>query len=196
MKASAAVLKTAHDLEENGPGAYEDASKLPTLNRYNVRALAQSGGKFRGLDATEDDRKSDLNQSVSQASMRQADGLEGFKSKILRQNRSQIKLREPDQMSHRSRQYGNPSVVSTLSKAKSVASLRHRNMENKRAQNFNTDLTLKLSYAWKQIYRQALQFDILSKGRVPVKQFNQALLSNNVVLTKEEIRRLVKLSLG
>ena len=90
----------------------------------------------------------------------------------------------------------NPSVVSNLSKARSQASLRLRDMENKRAENFNSDLTLKLSYAWKHVYRSLLQNDVLQKGKVTGKQFNQALIANNVMLTKEEIRRLIKLSHG
>ena len=36
--------------------------------------------------------------------------------------------------------------------------------------------------------------DVLQKGQLPVKKFNQALLSQNLALTKEEIRRLIKLS--
>ena len=95
-----------------------------------------------------------------------------------------------------SRQYaGGPgSVASGLSKAKSHASIRLANMDSKRATAFNSDLALKLSYEWKNIYRTILQGDILQKGKVTATKFNQALLIHNVVLNKEEIRRLVKLS--
>ena len=36
--------------------------------------------------------------------------------------------------------------------------------------------------------------DVLQKGTVKISEFNQALLAQHVHLTKEEIRRLVKLS--
>ena len=82
-----------------------------------------------------------------------------------------------------------------LSKANSHASLgRIHKMTEERAAAFNSELTLKLSYEWKNIYRSLLSMDILHKGQVPVRKFNQALLSHNVTLTKEEIRRLIKLS--
>ena len=86
--------------------------------------------------------------------------------------------------------------VSGLSKAKSVASLRLNKMDTMRAQAFNSDLTLKLSYEWKNIYRSILQGDILQKGQTSVSKFTQILHRHNVALTKEEIRRLAKLSRG
>mmetsp|Transcript_20648 Transcript_20648/g.27863 ORF Transcript_20648/g.27863 Transcript_20648/m.27863 type:complete len:239 (+) Transcript_20648:2709-3425(+) len=67
-------------------------------------------------------------------------------------------------------------------------------MTEERAVAFNSELTLKLSYEWKNIYRSLLQMDILQKGQVTVRKFNQALLSHNVSLTKEELRRLINLS--
>ena len=65
-----------------------------------------------------------------------------------------------------------PSIA-RLSKAKSHASLQriHR-MTEERAAAFNSELTLKLSYEWKNIYRSLLQMDVLQKGQVPVKKFN------------------------
>lgn len=59
---------------------------------------------------------------------------------------------------------------------------------------FNEELTLKLSYEWKNIYRKLLQADLMNSGSTTTKKLNQILLSHNVSLTKEEIRRLVKLS--
>ncbi len=84
--------------------------------------------------------------------------------------------------------------VSGLSKAKSQVSFRINQMDSQRAISFNTDLALKLSYEWKNIYRSVLAADVLQKGKVTVNKFNQILLSHNVTLTKEEIRRLLKLS--
>ena len=81
-----------------------------------------------------------------------------------------------------------------MSKARSQASFRIMKMDSQRAMNFNSDLTLKLSYAWKHIYRSLLAVDILQKGIVPIKKLNQVLLNNKISLTKEEIRRLLKLS--
>lgn len=51
-----------------------------------------------------------------------------------------------------------------------------------------------MSYEWKNIYRSVLSTDILSKGKITASKFNQICLGHNVTLTKEEIRRLVKLS--
>ena len=91
--------------------------------------------------------------------------------------------------------HGHEPSIGGLSKAKSHASLqRIQRMTEERAAAFNSELTLKLSYEWKNVYRSLLQMDVLQKGQVPVKKFNQALLSQNVALTKEEIRRLIKLS--
>jgi len=79
-----------------------------------------------------------------------------------------------------------------LSKVKSQASIsRIHRMTEERATNFNFELTLKLSYDWKNIYRSILAMDILQKGRISVKKFNKVLLAHNVHLTKEELRRLI-----
>ena len=43
--------------------------------------------------------------------------------------------------------------VSALSKSKSQASLRMVKMDAQRMVSFNQDLALKLSYAWKNVYR-------------------------------------------
>ena len=60
-----------------------------------------------------------------------------------------------------------------LSKAHSHASLgRIHKMTEERAVTFNSELTLKLSYEWKNIYRSLLSMDILHKGQVPVRKFN------------------------
>ena len=45
-------------------------------------------------------------------------------------------------------------------------------MTEERAAAFNSELTLKLSYQWKNVYRSLLQMDVLQKGQVPVKKFN------------------------
>lgn len=88
----------------------------------------------------------------------------------------------------------NPTVMSTVSKVKSVTSVRMEHVDQQREMTFNTDLASKLSYEWKNIYRALLQADVLQRGKVNVKKFNQICLSNNTQLTKEELRRLVKLS--
>ena len=57
------------------------------------------------------------------------------------------------------------SVNGSLSKAQSQASFsRIHKMTEDRATAFNSELTLKLSYEWKNIYRSLLSMDILQKG--------------------------------
>lgn len=85
--------------------------------------------------------------------------------------------------------------MGVLSKNKSQISInRFQKLDDQRAANFNSDLILKLSYDWKNIYRALLSGDILQKGETSVKKLNQALLNHKISLTKEELRRLVKLS--
>jgi len=67
-------------------------------------------------------------------------------------------------------------------------------IDDQRVVAFNSDLALKLSYSWRNIYRALLQTDFLKSNFVTTKKFNEILLDNNLILTKEEIRRLVKLS--
>jgi hypothetical protein len=84
--------------------------------------------------------------------------------------------------------------LSRLSKAQSHTSLRLKAIDDQRVIAFNSDLALKLSYSWKNIYRALLQADLLKSKFVTTNKLNEILLDNNVILTKEEIRRLVKLS--
>jgi len=57
------------------------------------------------------------------------------------------------------------SVNGSLNKAQSQASFsRIHKMTEDRATAFNSELTLKLSYEWKNIYRSLLSMDILQKG--------------------------------
>lgn len=51
--------------------------------------------------------------------------------------------------------------VSGMSKAQSHASIRMNKVDNERAATFNSDLTHKLSFYWKNIYRSLLQSDVL-----------------------------------
>ena len=94
----------------------------------------------------------------------------------------------------KSRQEFNKMSISGLSKAQSHISIRLKTIDDQRVVAFNSDLALKLSYSWKNIYRALLQTDFLKSNFVTTKKFNEILLDNNLILTKEEIRRLVKLS--
>ena len=79
--------------------------------------------------------------------------------------------------------------MDTMSKMSSISK-----RDEARMTQFNSDLRLKLSYEWKNIYRSLLQSDVLQKGKISIQKFNQVCVAHNVILSKEEIRRLVKLS--
>lgn len=83
-------------------------------------------------------------------------------------------------------------ISKSMQKIDTVSNVSKRDIE--RAEQFNSDLRKKLSYEWKNIYRSLLQSDVLQKGSISTQKFNQVCVSNNVILSKEEIRRLAKLS--
>ena len=66
-------------------------------------------------------------------------------------------------------------------------------MDMERQGEFNEALRKKLSYEWKNIYRSLLQSDVLQKGSISVSKFNQVCVNHGVILSKEEVRRLVKI---
>ena len=81
-----------------------------------------------------------------------------------------------------------------MSRAKSQTSFCLNKVDSKRIVGLNYDLTQKLSYEWKNIYRSLLAKDVLQKGNVSLDTFNEVLESHGVRLTPEELRRLVRMS--
>ena len=81
-----------------------------------------------------------------------------------------------------------------MSRAKSQTSFCLNKVDSQRIVGLNYDLTQKLSYEWKNIYRSLLAKDVLQKGKVSLETFNEVLESHGVRLTPEELRRLVRMS--
>ena len=79
----------------------------------------------------------------------------------------------------------------SLQKIDTVSNISRMDIE--RQNEFNEALRKKLSYEWKNIYRSLLQHDVLQKGSISVQKFNQVCVNHGMILSKEEIRRLVKL---
>ena len=79
----------------------------------------------------------------------------------------------------------------SLQKIDTVSNISRMDIE--RQNEFNEALRKKLSYEWKNIYRSLLQSDVLQKGSISVQKFNQVCVNHGMILSKEEIRRLVKL---
>ena len=160
-------------------------AKLPSLNRYNVRKLNDSAGNITP------DRRSMMSHSASQSLFKRknSSNLKGSNSQIginpimkLRRDdaisQSSVALQVRDKVGFSNRPYveelisrrnntkhGHEPSIGGLSKAKSHASLqRIQRMTEERAAAFNSELTLKLSYEWKNVYRSLLQMDVLQKG--------------------------------